>query len=267
MSQQVMVDAINQNFRQIEAESRRKVVTDEDGFDRILIGKKEDGKYAIKVSAPGYDVDDATDDQLVMSSDWNMWKIIRSGEITAPGATTRRAGTITLNSTYIGYTFNLYIDMANFNNSVAYAETWAGKVLLKMSEYYSKGDMKSSGLFYNDGTNNLVYNMHYGFVFNTSYLLLQFNVRCTAGSYNFTPQTEVPIYRFYYQIANPTRNVPYGAGGMSSGIGKYLYIDSVVFNEAGTITGALESITREFLIGEPWQKYPDSAPLTYHTSM
>lgn len=261
MTQQVMVDAINQNFRQIEAESRRKVVTDEDGFDRILIGKKEDGKYAIKVSEAGYDVDTATDDQLVMSSDWNMWKIIRSGEITAPGATTRRAGTITLNSTYIGYTFNVIIDMANFNNNVAYAETWASKIQLFMRESYTKADMNSSGLWFNDGTNSLIYNMRYFLKFNSSQLVLQFNIRCQAGSYTFTPQTDVPIYKFYYQIANPTRGMPYGGGGAGSGAGKYIYVDTIVFSEDGSIKTALASTTYEFLVGEPWQKYPFYVPV------
>lgn len=58
MTKQVMVDAINQNFRQIEAESRRKVITDEDGNDRIVLGKLVDGTYNLVISAPGIDVDD-----------------------------------------------------------------------------------------------------------------------------------------------------------------------------------------------------------------
>lgn len=60
MPQNVMIDAINQNFRQIEGESRRKVITDEDGTDRIVLGKLEDGTYALIITQKGVDVNSAT---------------------------------------------------------------------------------------------------------------------------------------------------------------------------------------------------------------
>jgi len=51
-----MVSAINNNFQQIEAENRTKVIKDENGDSRIIIGKMPDGTYGIIVSKPGIDV-------------------------------------------------------------------------------------------------------------------------------------------------------------------------------------------------------------------
>lgn len=56
MNNDTMVTAINNNFRQIEAESRTKIVRDEDGDDRILIGRAPSGEYLIAISAQGIDV-------------------------------------------------------------------------------------------------------------------------------------------------------------------------------------------------------------------
>ena len=42
-------NALNDNFKQLESEARRKVYTDSDGEDRIIIGQQEDGSYEIIV--------------------------------------------------------------------------------------------------------------------------------------------------------------------------------------------------------------------------
>lgn len=60
MPQNVMIDAINQNFNQIQLQDRRKVITDEDGTDRIVLGKLEDGTYALVITRKGVDVNSAT---------------------------------------------------------------------------------------------------------------------------------------------------------------------------------------------------------------
>lgn len=49
---------INENFRQIEAENRTKVIRDEQADDRIIIGKMPDGSYGIIISNEGVDVKD-----------------------------------------------------------------------------------------------------------------------------------------------------------------------------------------------------------------
>ena len=53
-----LVNAVNNNFRQIEAENRTKVIRDENGVDRIIIGRWPDGTYGLIVSKPGVDVKD-----------------------------------------------------------------------------------------------------------------------------------------------------------------------------------------------------------------
>lgn len=49
---------------------------------RLLAGQYPDGSIKIKLSQAGFDVNTATDDQLIWSSDFNMFKIIRSGAAT-----------------------------------------------------------------------------------------------------------------------------------------------------------------------------------------
>ncbi len=57
--------------------------------DRVLVGFQKDGfgtgqDYGIKVSQDGYNVKTASDDQLVMSSAFNMFKIVQTGTVTIP---------------------------------------------------------------------------------------------------------------------------------------------------------------------------------------
>lgn len=51
-----LVNAVNNNFRQIEAENRTKVIRDEDGNNRIILGRFPDGTYGLAISKPGRDV-------------------------------------------------------------------------------------------------------------------------------------------------------------------------------------------------------------------
>lgn len=51
-----LVSAINNNFRQIEAENRTKVIRDESGVNRILMGRAPNGKYVLAVTIEGKDV-------------------------------------------------------------------------------------------------------------------------------------------------------------------------------------------------------------------
>ena len=54
-----LVQAINDNFRQVESENRTKIITDEDGKQRAIIGRAPNGEYLIAISAKGIDVLDA----------------------------------------------------------------------------------------------------------------------------------------------------------------------------------------------------------------
>lgn len=49
MDKNTMISAINDAFRQIQAENRRQVITDENGNDIIVIGRQEDGSYNISM--------------------------------------------------------------------------------------------------------------------------------------------------------------------------------------------------------------------------
>lgn len=59
MDSGTLVNAINNNFRQVEAENRTKIIKDEDGQQRIIIGRAPNGEYLIAISARGIDVLDA----------------------------------------------------------------------------------------------------------------------------------------------------------------------------------------------------------------
>ncbi len=65
-------------------------IYDGDNTRRLLGGQFPDGQVKIKLSQIGYDVAFATDDQLIWSSDFNMFKIVDDGSIplsfTATGA-------------------------------------------------------------------------------------------------------------------------------------------------------------------------------------
>ena len=59
MDQQTLVNAINDNFRQVESENRTKIITDENGQRRIIIGRSPKGEYLVAISAQGVDVIEA----------------------------------------------------------------------------------------------------------------------------------------------------------------------------------------------------------------
>lgn len=56
MDMPTLVSAVNNTLRQIQAENRTKIIVDEDGDKRILIGAKPDGTYGIYITKPGLDV-------------------------------------------------------------------------------------------------------------------------------------------------------------------------------------------------------------------
>ena len=230
MDMATLINALNQNFNQVQSQDRRKVITDEDGKDRIVLGKQDDGTYAIRVSGAGKDVDTASQDELVMSSDWKMWKIIASGSGYMNPTSIRRSGSLTLNSTYIGYTSDILIYIPRIKELVT-ASGFTGKVQMFISENGDKEEGKDSDVVYNDGAGNwLLYNHTY-FMHSDGYLVLRTDVRWMGGSVAITPQSwALPAVTPYWEIANPTRSVPGGMGGGGSPTGKYVYYDAVVYN-------------------------------------
>lgn len=59
MDMATMVNAINDVFRQIESENRTQIIKDENGQQRVLIGRAPNGEYLIAISAKGKDVVEA----------------------------------------------------------------------------------------------------------------------------------------------------------------------------------------------------------------
>jgi len=56
MDMATLTTAVNDMFRQIESENRTQVIKDEDGKNRILIGRAPKGNYVVAISKKGVDV-------------------------------------------------------------------------------------------------------------------------------------------------------------------------------------------------------------------
>lgn len=59
MDMSTLTNALNDMFRQIESENRTQVIKDEDGKNRILIGRAPKGNYVVAISKKGVDVQEA----------------------------------------------------------------------------------------------------------------------------------------------------------------------------------------------------------------
>lgn len=56
MDMNTLVTALNDMFRQVEADNRTQIIKDEDGKNRILIGRGPKGNYVVAISKKGVDV-------------------------------------------------------------------------------------------------------------------------------------------------------------------------------------------------------------------
>lgn len=74
------IDAVQNGRLRIEKERNRMIVND-GSTDILLAGLRLDGLIAVEVAQEGFDVKTATDDQLVFSSRFNLFKIVDRGEI------------------------------------------------------------------------------------------------------------------------------------------------------------------------------------------
>lgn len=53
---ETLISSLNNNFSQVESENRTKIIKDENGVNRILIGKNPKGVYGVYISKPKKDV-------------------------------------------------------------------------------------------------------------------------------------------------------------------------------------------------------------------
>ena len=270
MDMATLINALNQNFNQVQSQDRRKVITDEDGYDRIVIGKQEDGTYAIRVTEDGKDVDTATDDELVMSSDWQMWKIINSSTNTHTGEYVtlnvnecRRSGNITLNGTYIGYVSIVNIAIP----SLVYADAdgFIGRMQIFVRDWTKKNLLDYHSTIYNDGTNMFEVNHTFYRGSNTSDLVLQTIIRRVAGSWTFAPRSEAILPSLYWDIANPTRTPIGGMGGGGSPAGSYIYIDEVDYDYQNNTYSNYQAFTGQFLDSAISARFPYNSLYNFPT--
>lgn len=240
MDMAALVNALNQNFNQVQSQDRRKVITDEDGNDRIVLGKQDDGTYAIRVAGVGKDVDTANQDELVMSSDFKLWKIVTSGSASFNYTNMRRSGTLALTSTYIGYTSDIFVYVPKIRELLADSQYFTGKVQVFVRENGNKEDIKSSGTLYHDGSSWATYHHTY-YLHRDGYLQIRTDVRWMGGTVTIEPRTwALPVTAPYWEIANPTRAVPGGMGGGGLETGRYVYYDSVVYNGDTAVLNAFD---------------------------
>ena len=56
MDTATLVSALNDMMRQLEAANRTQIIRDEDGVDRVLIGRAPKGNYVVAITVPGKNV-------------------------------------------------------------------------------------------------------------------------------------------------------------------------------------------------------------------
>ena len=56
MDTATLVSALNDMMRQLEAANRTQIIRDEDGVNRVLIGRDPKGNYVVAVTKKGKDV-------------------------------------------------------------------------------------------------------------------------------------------------------------------------------------------------------------------
>jgi hypothetical protein len=237
------VDGIDGGLR-FEKDNNRIIGRDENNIPNLIISSVPGQNALIEVAQAGYDVTTATDDQKVMSSNFNMYKIITSGDLTvAP-----RNANITLTTTNIGYQLSIIIKNVVPNN-----DSLAGDLFIRVSgkTYFSiigeQMDIKGSGNFYDNGTNKAIYSYDYR-IFHSD-LIIEFKVRLLAGSLTFNP-TSVFAGDLHWEICNHTiQSIP-GGGVVLPGDGKYYFSDYIVYNPDGTIATPISSQLIEFTGGE-----------------
>lgn len=100
---------VSKNFQEIKNKEKVDLRKDDAGTPRILIGRQEGGfgtlDYGFKISQDGVDVRSATDDQLVMSSAFNTFKVVEAGTATVslPNPVTHYSLNTTVVTHSLGY--------------------------------------------------------------------------------------------------------------------------------------------------------------------
>lgn len=247
------VDAIGGGLR-FEQDNNRIIGRAADNKPNLIISSVPGESPLIEVALDGYDVSSATDDQKVMSSKFNMWKIIATGDInTAP-----RNDSITLSGNNIGYQFDVFV-----NTNIPITDTLTGHMLININSSFGIPFSKS-GYLYNDGTNIVIFNNTYMLDPISGFLRVTQALRLISGSFTFNPYTTYIVRTIKWDICNQTRMIIPGGGAVGPLSGKYFYYDAISHNYNGTVKNSLVSSTREFLTTE-YPLFPNSCPLSTFT--
>jgi len=241
------VDSLANGLR-FEQDNNRIIGRANDNKPNLIISSVPGESPLIEVAQDGYDVLSATDDQKVMSSRFNMWKIIANGHTGynyTPGVYSR-SGTLALNSTYLGYENSVFIDTGIDTGKVLDAQS---DVLMNITNLRAD-PFNNTCFIYHDGT-NIVWN-HNFFYFNPfnngGQLVLVQRFRMLGGSYTITPNASVK-QDMKWSICNQTLSTTAGGGAVGPLSGKYYYKDVIYVDKDGTITTPLASTTVEFIVG------------------
>lgn len=154
-----------------------------------------------------------------------------------------RSGALTLTTTNIGYRFQVVID------TLLSTQILSGNYTIKAVFQSTHMDINSSGTFFDDGTNKVIYSYYYYVPPLSGKLHIYFNMRCTAGSYTFNP-SDYFQRAIYWEISSVTNTGLTGGGSSGSGDGKFYYYDVAFYDANGTNTVALASSLIEFVAGQ-----------------
>lgn len=135
-----MARQVNEWGRLLSNEKRTDITKDDSNTPRLLIGYQKDGfsngNVGVKLSQEGVDVSAATDDELIWSSDFNMFKIAYTGTVTitsaAPSTTSQAtvdlgATTLTKAPAFMAYTEFLFSGDL-YSVQLPWSQTAAGSV-------------------------------------------------------------------------------------------------------------------------------------------
>lgn len=154
-------------------------VSDGSAVERLRAGSFPDGTVKIKLSQATYDVSTATDDQLIWSSDFNLFKIVQTGTTTVDLA----AGY----GSYTEYTSTITHDLGStpmILGSVDFPPaTLEGRFMLPMTLVESSGGTNGVGAFFRVNTDNFV---------------------CTVKARNSGSDVYKGVYTFRYYILKET---------------------------------------------------------------
>lgn len=129
-----MVKQLNEWGREISNENITKIFKDDSGTQRVLLGKGADNFQGIKVSQEGSDVYTADDDELVMSSDFNTFKILQSGTATIASGSNVASGGIRDRNVTVNHGLGTIPVVIAFNYNPGYGiyEPWVKTDFLSM---------------------------------------------------------------------------------------------------------------------------------------